>query len=81
MELKCGAIDTDDYSCRGYYITNFSSFKYTFQADLIIDGQGIYSGKVVFEGTYLFLININSHYHILLWHWVQSCMVWLGILL
>ena len=29
-EGKYGAIDTDDYSCHGYYIIKFSSSPYTF---------------------------------------------------
>ena len=61
MELKYGAIDTDDYSCRGYYIIKFSSSPYTFQADLIIYGQFISSGEMVYDGTCLFPININSN--------------------
>ena len=43
MEVKYGAIDTDDYSCRGYYIIKFYSYPYTLQADLSIDGQVISS--------------------------------------
>ena len=45
MEVKYDAIDTDDSSCRDYYIINFSSYPYTLQADLIIDGQVISSGN------------------------------------
>ena len=32
---------------------------------MIIDGQVISSGEMVCEGTYLFPININSHYYVL----------------
>ena len=38
---------------------------YTLQADLIIYGQVISSGEMVFVRTYLFPININSHYYVL----------------
>ena len=41
MEDEYGVIDTDDSSCHGYYIINFSSFPYTLQADLSIDGKVI----------------------------------------
>ena len=41
MEGKYGAIDTDNYLCHGYYIIKFSSYPYTLQSDLIIDGQVI----------------------------------------
>ena len=33
MEGKYCAIDTGDYSCRGYYIIKFSSYPYTLQVD------------------------------------------------
>ena len=38
MEVKYGAIDTDDSLCHGYYIIKFSSYLYTLQEDLCIDG-------------------------------------------
>ena len=44
MEVKYGAIDTDYYSCHGYYIIMFSSSPYTLQTDLVIDGWVISSG-------------------------------------
>ena len=56
MEGKYGAIDTYKYSCHGYYIIKLSSYPYTLQADLSIDGQVISSGKIVCEGNYLFPI-------------------------
>ena len=62
MEVKYGAIDTDDSSCHYYYIIKFSSYQYTLQSDLSIDGKFIYSGEMVCEGTYFFPININLHY-------------------
>ena len=65
MEGKYGAIDTDDYSCHGYHIINFSSFTHTLQEDLNIDGQVISSGEMVCEGNHFFPININSHYYVL----------------
>ena len=61
IEVKYGAIDTDYYSCHGYYTIKFSSSPYTLQVDLSIDGQVISSGRILCEGTYLFPININSH--------------------
>ena len=64
-EGKYGAIDSDDSSCHGYYIIKLYWSLYTFQSDLIIDGQVIYSGEMVCEGTYLFAININSRYYFL----------------
>ena len=60
---KYGDIDTDDYSCHGYYIIKFFSSLYTLQADLIIDGQIISYGEVVCEGTDLFPINVNYNYY------------------
>ena len=65
MEGKYDANDTDDYLCRGYYIIKFSSSPYTLQADLSIDGKFISSSEMVFEGTYFFLINMNSCYYVL----------------
>ena len=65
IEGKYCVIDTDDSSYHGYYIIKFSSSPYTPQADFIIDGQVISSGKSVCEGTYFFSININSHYYVL----------------
>ena len=65
-EEKYGAIDTENYSCHGYFIIKFSSSPYNLQADLIIDGQVISSGKIICEGNYFFLININYHYCVLL---------------
>ena len=62
MEVNYGTIDSDYSTCHGYYIIIFSSSPYTLQADLSIDGQVIYSGEIVFEGTYFF-ININCHYY------------------
>ena len=64
-EGKYGSIDTDYYSCNGYYIIKFSSYTYTLQADLSIDGQVISSGKILCKGTYFFPININYHYYVL----------------
>ena len=54
MEGHYGAIDYDDYTCRGYYIIRFFSCPYTIQADLSIDGQVISSNEIVCEGTYFF---------------------------
>ena len=51
-EGKYGAVDDDNYSCRGYYIIKFSSYPYTLQEGLSIDGKAIYSGEMVCEGTY-----------------------------
>ena len=63
MEVKFGVIDTDNFSCHGYYITRFSSYPYTLQPDLSIDGQFIYFVEMIFEGTYLFPTNVNSRYY------------------
>ena len=65
MEGTYCAIDTDYSSCHGYYIIKFYSYPYTLQSDLIIDRQVISSSRIVFEGTYFFPININSHYYVL----------------
>ena len=62
MEGNYGAIYADDYSCNGYYIIKISSYPYTLQAEMSIDGKFISSGEMVFEGTYLFPINSNSNY-------------------
>ena len=64
MEGKYGAIHTDYSSFHGYFIINFSSYLYTLQADLSIDGQVILSGESFCEGTHFLSININSHYYI-----------------
>ena len=64
LEVKYGAIDTDDFLCNGYYIIAFSSSPYTLQADSSIDGQVISSGEMLCEGTYFFPININFHYYV-----------------
>ena len=65
MEGKYGVIDDDDYSCHGYYIFRFHSYPYKLQSYLSIDGQVIYSGEMVYEGTYRFRININYNYYVL----------------
>ena len=65
MEVKYGAIDTDNYSCHGYYIINISPSPYTLQAYLCIDGQVIYSGEILCEGNYFFPVNNNSRYYVL----------------
>ena len=65
MEGKYSAIDTDDSSCRGYYITKFSSSINTIQTDLSIDRRVIFSYEMVCEGNHLFTINTNSHYYVL----------------
>ena len=56
-------IDADNYSCQCFYIIIFSSSPYALKSDLNIDGQVISSGEILFEGTYYFPININSHYY------------------
>ena len=65
MKVNDGDIYNDDYSLHGYYIIKFSSSPYTLQEDLIFNGQAIYSGGMVCEGTYLFPINMNSHCDVL----------------
>ena len=64
-EGKYGAIDADDSSFHGYHIIKITSYTYTLQSELSIDGQVISSGEMVCEGTYFFPININSHYYVL----------------
>ena len=63
-EGKYGAINTDNYSCHGYYIIEFSSSPYTLQAELSIYGQVISSSKILCEGNYFFPVNINSHHFV-----------------
>ena len=65
MEGKYGAIDTNYFLCHGDYIIKFSSYTYTLQSELSIDGQVIYSGEMLREGNYLFPFNINSNYYVL----------------
>ena len=65
MEGRYGAIYDDYYTCRGYHIIVFSSYPYKLQADLIIDGQVISSGEMLFERTYLFPTNKTSRYYVL----------------
>ena len=65
MGGKYDAIYTDDYSRHGYYIIKFSSYLYTLQEGLRVDGQVISSGEMVCEGNYLFPINIDYHYYVL----------------
>ena len=52
MEGKYGVIDTDDYSCHGYYIIKSYISPFTVQADLSNDGQVISSGEMVREGNH-----------------------------
>ena len=47
MGGKYDAIYTDDYSRHGYYIIKFSSYLYTLQEGLRVDGQVISSGEMV----------------------------------
>ena len=47
-----GAFYADDNYFQGYYIIIFSSYPYTLQEDLNIDGQVISSGEMVYEGSY-----------------------------
>ena len=37
-KVNYGAIDADDYSCRGYHVIKMSSSTDTLQSDLNIDG-------------------------------------------
>ena len=64
-EEKYSVIYTDDSSYHDYHITKFYSSPYTLQSDLSMDGQVITSGEILCEGTYIFPININSHYYVL----------------
>ena len=61
MSGKYGAIDTDYFSCYGYYIIKFSSLSYTLQADLIIDGQ-------LFDQAEFYVKGIISFQSILIFH-------------
>ena len=63
-EGQYGATDSDDSSCHGYYIINFSLSPYTLQTDLFIDGQGVSSSEMICEGNYFFPININYHHYV-----------------
>ena len=65
MEGKYGATDAHNFSCHGYYIIKISSYPYTLQSDLSIDGQVIYSGEILCEGNDFFPININSNHYVL----------------
>ena len=65
MEVKDGAVYTDDYSCHGYHIIKFSSSLYTLQEDLCTDGQVVFFSEIVCEGSCFFPVNINSHYYFL----------------
>ena len=65
FEGKYGVIYADDSSFHGYCIIKFSSYPYTLQLYLMIDGQVIYSGEMVCEENYFFPININSCYYVL----------------
>ena len=47
MGGKYDAIYTDDYSRHGYYIIKFSSYLYTLQEGLRVDGQVISSVEMV----------------------------------
>ena len=64
MEGNYVCIDSDDSTCHGYYIIRFSSSLYTLFKNLIIDGQFISSGEMVFERTYYFLIKFNYYYYV-----------------
>ena len=63
IERNYGTIDADDYSCHGYYITNFSSTPYNLKSDFSIYGQVISLSEILLEGTYFLPTNINyNHY-------------------
>ena len=47
VEGNYNSIYDDDYICHSYYIIIFSSYPYTLQVDLSIDGQVISSGEMV----------------------------------
>ena len=61
MEGNCGDIDDDYSTCHGYYIIRFYEYPYNLQANLSIHSQVVFSGKMVFDGT--FLINIKNNYY------------------
>ena len=63
MEGNCVAVDADDSTCHGYYIIEFSSSKYTLQADASTNSQFISYYEMVCEGIVLFPIDINYHYY------------------
>ena len=52
LKVNYVTIDADNAPCQGYYIIRFSSFSYTVQEDINIDGQVLSSSEMVFEGTY-----------------------------
>ena len=49
-----GDINSDDSTCRGYYIIKLSSYPYILQSDLLIDVQVISSSEMLCKGTYYF---------------------------
>ena len=55
MEVNHGYIDSEYSTFHGYHIIKFSSYLYTLQYNLSIDGQVISSGEMVCEGTFFFL--------------------------
>ena len=52
MEVNHGYIDSEYSTFHGYHIIKFSSYLYTLQYNLSIDGQVISSGEMVCEGTF-----------------------------
>ena len=65
MEVNYGEIDTHNSSCHGYFIINFSSYTYTLQTDLSTYEHVISYREMIFEGTYLFPVNIYYFYYFL----------------
>ena len=63
FEQKFGAIDAEDSSCHGCFVTNFSFTDYTIQEDLNIDRLLIYSVEIFCEGTHFCPTNVKSHYY------------------
>ena len=63
-KVNLGDIDADDTSCHGYYIIQFYLYLYTLHEDLNIDGQSIYSGEMVYKGTYFTPLMINYCYYV-----------------
>ena len=60
LEVKYGASDTDYSLCYGNYIIKFFCVHIPFNQTLVFMGKVISSSETVFEGPYLFPINIIS---------------------
>ena len=62
-----GAINKDNTTTNGFYVTQFISEEYMLQDYTTIDGQVISSGELFFKSKYLCSVKENTN-----WYWKQQ---------